>query len=154
MQEDRGWEIVEGPCPGSPFPKNSHSRTSVAPDGQALLSPHQPLVGDPCGPTNNTGERVGRLGPQAMLLGIPTSQVWAVRLGSRAGRSPWGSREALEDSRCLATGQALCFCGPVPLHLQHIPCGLSLHTKATLSPSSCPLSLLDHFVQAPSPDRE
>lgn len=33
-----------------------------------------------------------------------------------------------------------------------LPCDLSLHPKATLSLSGCPLSLLDHFVQAPSPD--
>ena len=40
---------------GSSFPcfslpqEHSHSGTSVAPDGQALLSPHQPLVGDSWG---------------------------------------------------------------------------------------------------------
>jgi hypothetical protein len=57
---------------GSSFPcfslpqEHSHSGTSVAPDGQALLSPHQPLVGDSCGPTNNKEERVGRFRAQAM----------------------------------------------------------------------------------------
>lgn len=59
-----------------------------------------------------------------------------------------GGGGAAEASCFSVLGQVLCFRGPVNLPLQHT----TLHPKATLSLSGCPLSLLDHFVQAPSPN--
>lgn len=77
----------ERPMPWFPLPReHSHSGTSVPPGGQALFSPHQPLVGDPCEPTNNTEERVGRwLKSQAVVLGLPASPVLDSWAGSGRG---------------------------------------------------------------------
>lgn len=85
------------------------------------------------------------LGPRQSSRASLQARFWTVGLGVAHEAS---GGKAAEASCFSVLGQVLCFRGPVNLPLQHT----TLHPKATLSLSGCPLSLLDHFVQAPSPD--
>lgn len=67
------------PCFSVPQ-EHSHGGAAVTPDGQALLSPHQPLVGDPCGPTRK--EFMGWSIPSASSLCLVASQAPDNQVGS------------------------------------------------------------------------
>lgn len=96
------------PCVSLPQ-AHSHSGTPVAPDGQALLGPHQTLVGDPCGPTNR-GEEVS-FSPGQSCPRPPTSQFWLTRLGvpmeALSGFSgwPWAGRSCDPGAQFLLKTQ-------------------------------------------------
>lgn len=87
---------------GNPAPEHSHSRAAVTSNGQALLGPHQPLVGDSC--SQNKGELVGLpASPAVMALQWPHT---GLRASPRTPGMMLGSRAAqlLTDGGCGTRG--------------------------------------------------